>query len=228
LAKKRILLCNLSEGKLGEDNSRLLGSAIITQLHLAAMRRAFIPPQQRTPFYLFVDEFQLFATGYFTRLLSGGRKFGLRVTLAQQSTAQIQDPHITQVILANTGTLIVFRTASKDDATLVLPQLLPHVSQGDVVNLPRYRFFIKLGATEPEAAFSGITRAIEVEREEGVVEQIRLRSRQRYAKRYKPLEGDQLKAVSKSRKTTTPKKPSIRGKSKSVVVNSGGNLQDLV
>src|SRR5258708_1091063 len=110
LDQGKILLCNLSEGKLGDDTSQLLGITIITKIHQAALRRSRNNPKDRKPFYLFVDEFQNFATTSFTKLLSGGRKFGLRVTIAEQSTAQQKERNIVDVILANTGTVICFRT----------------------------------------------------------------------------------------------------------------------
>jgi hypothetical protein len=184
LREGKVLLCNLSEGKMGEDNSHLMGSVIITKLHLAALRRARLARSERLPFNLYVDEFQHFATSYFTRLLSGGRKFGLRLTLAQQSTAQIKDQHMLQVILANTGTVIAFRTASTFDAQLLLPLFQPLVTHEDLVNLPRHNFYIKLGATDPEQAFSGRTISIPAQVLGDQVELIREASRRHFAKAY--------------------------------------------
>lgn len=160
LDEGKILICNLAEGKLGEDTSQLLGATIIAKIYQAAMRRVRIEKDFRQPFYLFVDEFQNFATSSFTKVLSGGRKFGLRITIAEQSTAQQHDQNITNVVLANTGTAICFRTASPVDEKLMLPQFAPHVEPGDISNLPRFRFYIKMAAIEPEEPFSGITLPI--------------------------------------------------------------------
>jgi hypothetical protein len=181
---QKILLCNLSEGKLGEDNSHLLGIAVIAKLHLALLRRAKQDMTARLPFYLFVDEFQHYASDSFTGLLSGGRKFGLRVTLAQQSTAQLEDKRTIEVILANTGTVICFRTASPMDADTILPQFAPYVTQQDLVNLPRHRFYLKLGSKEPEQAFSGITLPIASEANAERVEAVKTYSREHYARAY--------------------------------------------
>lgn len=86
LASGKILICNVGEGNLGEDTSQLLGTTIIAKIQQAAMRRVRTKLADRTPFYLFIDEFQNYATTSFTKLLSGGRKFGLRLTIAEQST----------------------------------------------------------------------------------------------------------------------------------------------
>ena len=141
LDKQKILICNLAEGKLGEDTSQLLGTTIITKIQQAAMRRIRNNKEARVPFYLFIDEFQNFATASFVKLLSGGRKFGLRLTIAEQSTSQQEDRNIVNVILANTGTVICFRTASPIDGQLMLSQFEPYVKIGVIVNLPRYHFY---------------------------------------------------------------------------------------
>lgn len=184
LDNKKILLCNLAEGKIGEDTSQLLGTMIIAKIQQAAMRRARREFVSRTPFYLFVDEFQNFATSSFTKLLSGGRKFGLRVTIAEQSTAQQNDRSIVDVILANTGTVVTFRTASPVDEELMLSQLKPQIKEGDIANLPRYRFFMRLAAIEAEDPFSGktipITQIKDVAKNKALIEA----SRKNYAITY--------------------------------------------
>lgn len=180
----KVLLCNLSEGKLGEDTSMLLGATIIAKVHQASVRRARISAINRTPFYLFVDEFQNFATSSFTKLLSGGRKFGLRITIAEQSTSQQDNRNITNVVLANTGTVICFRTASPVDEELMLSQFAPQVVQGDIGNLPRYHFYMRLAAIEPEAPFSGITLPITTEKNQIKTDYLIQASRKNYAIQY--------------------------------------------
>lgn len=184
LEKGKILICNLAEGKLGEDTSQLLGTTIITKIQQAAMRRVRTKRNERNPFYLFIDEFQNFATSSFIKLLSGGRKFGLRLTIAQQSTSQQEDRNIVNVILANTGTVICFRTASPIDEQLMLSQFNPHVGQNDIVNLPRYRFYIKLSAVEPEEPFSGETLPIVYQYDKRKFQKIIEASRKNYAIEY--------------------------------------------
>ena len=184
LENGKILLCNLSEGKLGEDTSQLLGTTIITKLQQAAYRRVRKDKKDRKPFYLFIDEFQNFATSSFTKLLSGGRKFGIRVTIAEQSTAQQKDGDVTNVILANTGTVLCFKTASMVDEELLLPQFSPYVAKGEIMNLPRYHFYIKLGALEPEEPFSGKTLSTETNRDKAIIDKLISSSRKNYATVY--------------------------------------------
>ena len=209
LNSEKILICNLAEGKLGEDTSQLLGTTIIAKLQQAAMRRVRTSKNERKPFYLFIDEFQNFATTSFTRLLSGGRKFGLRLTIAEQSTSQQEDRNITNVILANTGTVICFRTASPIDEELMIAQFAPYVNQHDIVNLPRYKFYLKLSAVEPEEPFSGETLPMSLIKDEDKIEQLVAASRINYASVYK-------KSV---RKTAQPE-PKMKNSTKKIDVNN--------
>lgn len=181
----KVLICNLAEGKLGEDTAQILGTAIISKIHLAMTRRAQMEAKKRKPFYLFVDEFQNFATGSFTKLLSGGRKYGLRITIAEQSTAQQDDRNIINVILANVGTVVCFRTASPVDESLMMPQFAPLVDIGNIANLPRHHFYIKLAALEPEDTFSGETLPITTEKNEERRKRIVEASRKNYGTEYK-------------------------------------------
>ena len=184
----KILICNLAEGKIGEDTAQLLGTTIIAKIHQAMTKRAQIESRKRKPFYLFVDEFQNFATGSFTKLLSGGRKYGLRITIAEQSTAQQDDRNIVNVILANVGTVVCFRTASPIDEDLMLAQFAPVVVRGDIANLPRHRFYMKMAATQPEDTFSGETIPILLTHDQRMRGRIIESSRKNYAIVYeKPI-----------------------------------------
>ena len=185
LSQRKILICNLSEGKLGEDTAQVLGLTVIAKIHQAALRRARIESTDRTPFYLFVDEFQNFATTSFTKILSGGRKFGLRMTLAEQSSAQQSDRQVVNVILANTGTVICFATASPMDAEMMESQFAPQVSRHDFTNLPKYRFYMKMSAGTPQEPFSGETLPIDTKRGTKMVERIVSASQNNYAIIYK-------------------------------------------
>lgn len=180
LDENKIILCNLSEGKLGEDTSHLIGATVIAKIHLSMLRRARRDIAYRDPYYLYVDEFQNFATGHFTKLLSGGRKYGLRVTVAEQSTTQQTDRSIVNVLLANVGTVLCFRTASPVDEELLLPQFSPQVGKGDILNLPRHHFYMKFGSKNPQEPFSGITFPIQFVRNSQLVERIITASRSNY------------------------------------------------
>lgn len=114
---KKIFLCDLSQGKIGEDNAALLGAMLITQIQVAAMNRAFIPEADRVPFYLYVDEFQNFATSSFSKILSEARKYKLGLTLANQYITQI-DEEVMNAILGNVGSLACFNVGAQDSERL--------------------------------------------------------------------------------------------------------------
>lgn len=181
LNTEKILICNLAEGKLGEDTSQLLGTMMIAKIHQAALRRARKEASTRKSFYLFVDEFQNFATSSFTKLLSGGRKFGLRITIAEQSTAQQSDRSTVEVILANTGVVVCFRTASPVDEETMLAQFAPLVKAGDIPNLPRHHFFMRLAAIEAEDPFSGVTIPVPMVKDAEKIVRLVEASRRNYA-----------------------------------------------
>ena len=138
----KILLANLSQGRLGEDNANLLGAMLITQIQLAAMRRVDIPQEQRTPYYVFVDEFQNFATDSFIKILSEIRKYNLSLTLANQYMAQIPE-NVRKAILGNAGTIITF-SAGAEDAAALSKEFAEVFSENDLVNLANYQIAIKL------------------------------------------------------------------------------------
>ncbi len=138
----KILLCDLSQGKIGEDNSALLGAMIITQIQLAAMNRVYQPEAQRNPFHLFVDEFQNFATKSFIKILSEARKYKLNLTLANQYMAQL-DRDISDAILGNIGTLISF-TVGAQDAQILQHEFGSNFEEDDLVSLGRYETLLKL------------------------------------------------------------------------------------
>ena len=177
----KIIICNLSQGKLGEDTSRLLGTTIMTKIQQAALKRSNIPESRRKPFYLYVDEFQNFATHSFTKMLSEGRKYKLRVTIAEQSTSQQDDRNIVNVILANVTTVVCFRSANYIDEELMLNQFAPSVVRGEIANLPKYNFYIKVSALEPEEAYSGETIYIPVKKDAKKFEKLIETSRKNWA-----------------------------------------------
>lgn len=183
--ERKILLCNLSQGNLGEDTAKLLGTTIITKLQQASLRRARIAEKNRVPFYLYVDEFQNFATQSFTKMLSEARKYKLRVIIAEQSTSQQEEKNIVNKILANVTTVVVFRSANPIDEELMLAQLSPYVERGDIANLPRYNFYIKISALESEEPFSGETIKIQIKKDPERVEELIEVSRNNYASVYK-------------------------------------------
>lgn len=182
----KILLCNLSKGKLGEDTSKVFGVVVMAKLQLAALKRARMKQEDRKDFYLYVDEFQNFATPAFAQILSEARKYRLGAILAHQTTSQLEDKSLVNVTLANTGTVICFRTANPEDESAILPQFRPYVEQGEIAGLPSFRFFMRLGALNPEEPFSGITMPVEIVENEKMVSAVIESSRSNYAMKYIP------------------------------------------
>lgn len=153
----KILICNFSKGLIGEDTSELFGIAVLAKLQLAALHRARLPQKDRIPFYLYVDEFQNFATPSFIQMLSEARKYKLFLTMAEQSTSQQKDHLMVDVILANVGTVISFRSGNPSDEKRLLPYFKPYLEEGDIASLPPFNFYIRISAVKIQEAFSGET-----------------------------------------------------------------------
>lgn len=157
--EKKIFIVNLSKGKIGEDNSKLIGGLLITKIQQAAMSRVSIPEEKRNDFYLYVDEFQNFATESFASILSEARKYRLDLILANQYIAQLTQTSevVRDAIFGNVGTIATFRVGA-EDAEWLEKEFSPTVVAGDIVNLPKYNIYLKLlidGITSP--AFSAVT-----------------------------------------------------------------------
>jgi TraM recognition site of TraD and TraG len=153
----KILICNFSKGLLGEDVSELFGITILAKLQLASLRRARIQQDERRPFFLYVDEFQNFATPSFVQMLSESRKYKLFMTMAEQSTSQQKDQQMVNVILANVGTVICFRTGNPIDEQLMLPFFSPYIEEGEIANLSAFNFYARLSAIQAQEPLSGQT-----------------------------------------------------------------------
>ncbi len=153
----KILICNFSKGLIGEDTSELFGITVLAKLQLASLRRARLEQAERRPFYLYVDEFQNFATTSFVQMLSEARKYKLFLTMAEQSTSQQDDQQMVSIILANVGTVICFRTGNPQDEQKLLPLFSPYIEQGEISNLPAFNFYAKLSAVRTQEPLSGQT-----------------------------------------------------------------------
>ncbi|PIU10480.1 hypothetical protein COT27_02730 [Candidatus Kuenenbacteria bacterium CG08_land_8_20_14_0_20_37_23] len=148
---QKIILLNLSKGRVGEDNSALLGAMMITKIQLAAMSRVNIPENERKDFYLYVDEFQNFATESFADILSEARKYRLNLIMAHQYIAQLTSlggtgARITKVkdaVFGNVGTIVVFRVGAPD-AEELLTEFEPYFLEIDLINLSKYQIYLKL------------------------------------------------------------------------------------
>jgi len=138
----KILIMNLSKGRVGEENSRLLGALLITKIQLAAMSRVDVPEEKRQDFYLYVDEFQNFATVSFVNILSEARKYRLSLILAHQYITQMEE-EVRDAVFGNVGTIISFRIGA-EDAEFLEREFLPEFAANNLVNLTKYNIYLKL------------------------------------------------------------------------------------
>lgn len=153
----KILIVNLSKGLIGEDNASILGSFLVTKIQLAAMSRSDIPNiADRRPFYLYVDEFQNFATDSFATILSEARKYALNLTVANQYIGQMTDT-VRDAVFGNVGSMISFRV-SADDAPILSKQFEPQFESGDLLQMHNRHFIINMVINGEKApAFSATT-----------------------------------------------------------------------
>lgn len=150
---QKILLVNLSKGEMGEENSSFLGLLLVPRILMAAMSRADIPEEQRKEFYLYVDEFQNFATPDFAQILSEARKYRLGLIVANQFVGQIDD-EIRNAIFGNVGTLISYRVGVQD-AGILAQEFRPVFDADDLQNIEKYHVYARtLVGNEPVPAFS--------------------------------------------------------------------------
>lgn len=179
--KGKIVIVNLSQGKLGEDNSALLGAMIITKLQLAAMNRVYVGEEERRDFYLYVDEFQNFATQSFIKILSEARKYRLDLTLANQYIGQIEE-EVQSAIFGNAGSMVTFSVGA-GDARLMSREFGEKYEESELVGLGNYQIVLKLAVdnhtTNP---FSATTLPLPRSRNQNREKVIRS-SRERYAKK---------------------------------------------
>lgn len=140
--ERKILIVNLSRGLIGEDNASLLGALLVTKIQMGAMSRADQAQSERIPFYLYVDEFQNFATDSFATILSEARKYALNLTVANQYIAQMSQ-EVRDAVFGNVGSIIAFRT-SADDARVMQRYFEPHFVEHDLVHMHNLNFAISM------------------------------------------------------------------------------------
>jgi hypothetical protein len=157
----KILLVNLSKGDIGADQSEFFGTILTAFVWMAAYQRTRIDEQNRRDFFLYVDEFQNFATPEFQQIASEGRKFHIALILSHQNVAQIEDKSLLKTLTANAHTIITMK-ASPDDENFILPFMKPTVEKGDIVNLAPYHFYMATTNDGTEDAYSGKTIPCEI------------------------------------------------------------------
>jgi hypothetical protein len=183
----KILLVNLSKGDIGEDQSQFFGTILTSCIWMAAYQRTKIPEKKRRDFFVYVDEFQNFATPRFSEITSEGRKFHVSLTVSHQNIAQIEDKSIVEIVAGNAGTLICLQVSPKDEA-FILPYMKPEVEKGDIVNLAPYHFYMKVTNDKSEEAFSGETVPLAVEGSDKTKDSVLASSRKQYATPKKTVE----------------------------------------
>lgn len=180
--KGKIVIINLSKGRIGEDNSALLGSMFITKFQLDAMSRASLHEKERKDFYLYVDEFQNFATDAFATILSEARKYRLNLTMANQYIAQMPD-EVRDAVFGNVGTVLSFQVGF-DDAEYISQQFGEEVLPSDLVSLSKYTAYMRLLIDGmPSNTFSLATLAPPVfDLDADRIERVKKVSRERYSR----------------------------------------------
>ncbi len=140
--QQKIFIVNLSKGRIGEDSSRLLGGMIVTKIQLAAMERVDTDEEDRKDFFLYVDEFQNFATDSFANILSEARKYRLSLIMAHQYIEQLEEM-VAHAVFGNVGTIVTFRVGAKD-AEFLAKEFDPVFTEQDIVNLPKFHIYLRL------------------------------------------------------------------------------------
>ncbi len=221
--EKKIILINLSKGKLGEENASFFGSMFITKIKQAGMERASLPEKDRHDYYLYVDEFHNLMTETFENILSEARKYGICLTVAHQYMGQLI-PAVQQAVLGNTGTIIVFRVGG-EDAVKLEPEMAPIFNVKDMVNLGVQNFYIK-ETIDGEAydPFSAKTLKVMPATHKSFKDEIVKRSREKYtisAEAAKELMASEESKIMRS----SHEKAIIEGKGKGPASANGDEAQ---
>ena len=198
----KILLINLSKGKIGEVNSNLLGMILVSKIQMAAFSRADTPEENRRDFYLYVDEFQNFTTDSFASILSEARKYRLSLSITNQYIAQLTEK-IRDAVIGNAGTMICYRIGAADAEFMV--KEFPQVTVDDMVNLDKFNTYTKLLIEgTPSKPFSMMGLKSENISKEETREKVRENARQSYARKKNEVEQELTKQFQSLDKTPGP------------------------
>ena len=215
----RILLCNLSKGKLGDLNAQLLGMIMVSKLQMSAMSRADIDEEDRVDFYMYVDEFQNFVTESFASILSEARKYRLNLVIAHQYISQItklagakgkqEDTTIRDAVFGNVGSMMCFKIGAAD-AEYMSKEYAPVFSEQDLVNIANYQAYIKLNINNATSrAFSMATGYDPDKGDPQAAEAFRQLSRLKFAREKEFVEREVFRRVgtNNNKKTASPANP---------------------
>ena len=215
----KILIVNLSKGLIGEDNASILGSFLVTKIQLAAMSRSDIPDiKDRRPFFLYVDEFQNFATDSFATILSEARKYGLNLTVANQYISQMSDT-VRDAVFGNVGTMISFRV-SADDAPILAKQFEPQFEPNDLLQMHNRHFIINMVINGEKApAFSATTLTLppaQIDNTGRIIEH----TRRYYSRQRSEVEQEISLAINPPQPQQQPKQPQSQTLGKQWPINA--------
>ena len=232
----KILIMNLSKGRIGEDNSALLGAMMITKIQLAAMSRVDVPEKQRRDFYLYIDEFQNFSTDSFANILSEARKYRMNLILAHPYIEQLSEK-VKPAVFGNVGTMVVFRVGAADAEELV-KEFTPTFTEEDIVNLPKYEMYLKLmidGIASSPFSARGLPPLTEEEKT-GNMQKVIDYSREKYASAREEVEEKIMSwhenydegTIKEPAKPSATSRPSSSAPNPNPVVNSNPNARPAV
>ncbi|MBT4021365.1 type IV secretion system DNA-binding domain-containing protein [Candidatus Peribacteria bacterium] len=189
---KKILLVNLSKGKIGDTNAQLLGLIFVNKVNMAALSRADMPESERQPFYLYVDEFQNFTTDAFATILSEARKYKLALIMAHQYIGQLvaktsayeqQSTKLRDAVFGNVGTMLSFKIGA-EDAEYMAKEYAPVLSEQDVIGIANYKCYIKLNIKNTTSRpFSMETIWDETDKNAKIAELVKEYSRMKYGRK---------------------------------------------
>jgi len=208
--EKKILVVNLSKGRIGEDTAKLLGAMIITKIQLAAMSRIDVPEEERKDFFVYIDEFQNFATESFADILAEARKYRLNLILAHQYIAQLEDTGVKEAVMGNVGTLALFRVGA-EDAEFFEKEFAPQVDVQNLVNLPNRKIYLKLMIDGvASSAFSADTLTPLKEEEESNEEEILKFSTGKYSREREVVEKEISEWIGPQEEIVSEDKPKVK------------------
>ena len=189
----KILIINLAKGKIGEENSSFLGLVLVPKILIAAMSRADVPEEKRRDFYLYVDEFQNFATPDFAQILSEARKYRLNLAVANQFIGQMEE-EVKNAIFGNVGTIIAFQIGVTD-ANFLQHWFSPTFAEDDLLNIDRFHAYVKTVVKgEPMPPFSmDLTKNIALQKKQAnpkLAQMIKQLSRLKYGHDRQIVEGE--------------------------------------
>ncbi|MBI2485219.1 type IV secretion system DNA-binding domain-containing protein [Candidatus Uhrbacteria bacterium] len=180
MQNKKILLVNLSKGRVGDEKSAFFGAVLVTKLYQASMQRIRLPEKDRTPFYLYVDEFQNIATRTFENILAEARKFGFCLTVANQNLSQLS-PSLRSSLFGNVASIVSFQI-SAEDAEIMSNEMQPVFSVNDMINLSEREIYVKMTIDGRRwDPFSADVLTVDKPKHGNFVERIVKQSREKYA-----------------------------------------------